>query len=204
MLRPMLPKVVVAVAVLAGTAMAGPTARFGLTAAGHDPASPTMEIGPMVALGQRIGPIVGEVEWAYLSFLDPNASEGGVHRLGVTLRADLMQWRGVGCHLRYSCTRGRSIYGELGAAERFGRWYTDAFHESPLKTPQPEVHVGVGLELDNQLVPNRNGWQIGLRFALAPADPVVSAVCRGSCPASARSGGTEKAVFVEWMYGIGR
>jgi hypothetical protein len=197
-------KALVLVGLLAGVAGAGPTARFGLTYAVTDPATTSVELGPVVSLGERAGPFVGEIEWAYLSFLDPDASAAGVHRFGVTLRADLAQAREYQCWHRFACTRGRALYGELGAAERFGRWQLDAYRVSPVNTPQPEAHIGLGFELDNQLVPYRNGWQLGLRFAIAPGDPSVMAVCRGTCPTSMQRGGLEKAVLLEWMFVVGR
>ena len=206
MLRFMLRQAVVLVALVAGTAAAGPTARFGVTYAASDPQASSVELGPMVTLGDRIGPLVAELEWANLSFLDPHASDGGVNRLELTLRADLLSSHGLTCFHRYACTWGRSLYGELGAAERFGRWYEGPFGETPLHSPQPEVHVGLGLELDNQLAPQRNGWQLGVRVALAPADPTLATTCRGSCPAASTTshgGGTDVAVLVEWMFLLG-
>jgi len=189
---------------LTGAAHAGPTARFGMTYAVHDPGATSIEFGPMVALGDRLGAFVGELEWGYLSFFDPDASPGGVHRLGVTLRADLVQSREYRCWHRFACTRGRSIYAEAGAAERFGRWRIDAFRQTPVNTPQPEAHVGFGIELDNRIVPERDGWQLGIRFAIAPADPIVMTTCRGSCPVNVGGGGLEKAVLIEWMFLIGQ
>ena len=206
MLRLMWRQVVVVVALAAGTAQAGPTARFGVTYAAEDPQASSVELGPMIAVGDRIGPLVAELEWANLSFLDPHsADDGGVNRLGLTLRADLLSSRGYTCFHRYACTYGRSVYGELGAAERFGQWYEGAYAVTPAHSPQPEVHVGLGLELDNQIAPHRYGWQLGMRVALAPADPILATTCRGSCPASATasSGGTDVAVLVEWMFLIG-
>jgi hypothetical protein len=196
-------KALVVVVVLAGSVEAGPTSRFGLTYGVTDPAATSIELGPMVTLGERAGPFVGELEWAYLSFLDPDASRAGVHRLGVTLRADLLQSRHDRCWAT-ACTRGQAIYAEAGAAERFGRWQVDAFSVSPVNSPQPEVHVALGFELNNQLVPYRNGWQFAVRFAFAPDDPVLMTSCRGGCPVSAQRDGIQKAVLLEWMFVVGR
>ena len=206
MLRPMgRCKALVVVGFLAGVAHAGPTSRFGLTYAVTDPAATSVELGPEVALGERAGGFVGEVEWAYLSFMDPEASRGGVHRLGVTLRADLLESRAYRCWHRFACTHGRSLYVEAGAAERYGHWQVDAFRISPVNSPQPEAHVGLGIELDNQLVPYHNGWQLGVRFAVAPADPTMTTACRGtSCMTTMSGGGTQKAVLLEWMYVVGK
>ncbi|MGN6104642.1 MAG: hypothetical protein ACTHU0_06040 [Kofleriaceae bacterium] len=43
----------------------------------------------MVALGARLGPVTLETDYAYLSFMEPDVSDGGMHRLGLNLRGDL-------------------------------------------------------------------------------------------------------------------
>jgi hypothetical protein len=198
-------KALVVVGLLAGVAHAGPTSRFGLTYGVVDPAASSVELGPMVSLGERAGGFVGELEWAYLSFIDPEASRGGVHRLGVTLRADLAQWSSYRCWGRWACSHGRAFYAEAGAAERYGHWTVDAFRISPINSPQPEAHIGLGFELDNQLSPYRNGWQLGIRFAIAPSDPTMTTACRGTnCMTTVSGGGTQKAVLLEWMFVVGK
>lgn len=184
----------------------GLTARFGMTFSPFaDEAVPAEvhEIGPLVAIGDRLGPFVGEVEWAYLSLFDPSASPEGVHRFGVTLRADL--WREIQRH------HAKSLYVEGGGAERFGRWVVRPTELVPATSPQPEVHVGIGFEMDNQVWPSRNGWQVGLRFAVSHGDSLEGVACRsttgsgcmgGISPTSTNSG-IERAVFVEWMFLIG-
>jgi hypothetical protein len=164
------------------------------------------QIGPLVALGDRVGPFVGEVEWAYLSLFDPQASPTGVNRLGVTLRADM--WRDVrlAACAYYACTQAKSIYAEAGAGQRYGQWMLPNL--APGSGPRPEIHVGVGFETDNQVRPNRNGWQMGLRLTLARSDE-YNFSCRGTaggCNAGQMTvgGGMAKAVFVEWMYLLGR
>jgi len=197
----------VVVGALASPASAGPTARFGLTYGLDDPeaaAATPIELGPMVAIGYRLGPFVAEGEWAYLSFFDPEASPAGVHRLGLTLRADLLRSIGPPCFRWYDCTHGSGIYGEVGAAERFGHWQLDANHESPIDTPQGEVHVGLGFELDNRVHPNRDGWQVGLRLAFSHADSVPMSTCRGTCPVTLNGGGLQEALLLEWMFLIGK
>jgi hypothetical protein len=205
--------------VLCGAANAdGLTARFGMTF------SPLMdesipdgdhEIGPQVAIGSRLGRFVGEVEWAYLSLFDPLASPGGVHRLGVTLRADV--WRDTflthcsgSSAIPGECTHGKSLYVEAGAAERIGKWVVQPTEEVPLNSPQPEVHLGVGWELDNSVSPHRNGWQVGLRYSVARGDELTSVACRSTggvmCTngqALATKSGVQHAVFIEWMFLLG-
>ncbi len=190
-----------------GTAVAGPTARFGLTFAMADKVAPTdvHQIGPLVALGDRVGPFVGEVEWAYLSLFDPEASPDGVHRLGVTLRADL--WRDVrlAACTNFACTHAKSIYAEAGAGERYGTWMLPNL--APGSGPRPEAHIGLGIETDNQAWPNRYGWQFGVRVTFARTDEYMFS-CRGgaSCTSGSTTVGGElaEAVLVEWMYLLGR
>ena len=70
-----------------GAAQAGPTARLGITGAVTDEGAPgKYEVGPLIAVGMRAGRFVGELEWSYLSFFDPDTTGGGVQRLGVSLR----------------------------------------------------------------------------------------------------------------------
>jgi hypothetical protein len=186
-------------------ATAGPTMRFGLTGAIDDQGAPgKYEFGPLVALGLRAGPFVGEVEWAYLSFFDPDTTDGGVHRLGVSLRADVFRTYATRCLFRGGCTRAQSLWVEAGAGERFGQWITRPTEMVPLTSPQPEIHIGAGFEMDNELRPHRNGWQLGLRFSMARGDQAETVACRttgGTCVQT--SSGTERALFVEWMFLLG-
>jgi len=196
---------------LAGVAEAGPTARVGLTYGIADQGGPDeVKVGPMLAVGERLGMFVAELEYAYLSFFDPEASPGGVHRFGVTLRADVFHTarmrRCPGTMLTDgTCASGHGLYAEAGAAERFGQWVVDATHTTPLKSPQPEAHLGIGFEMDNRLGYRRDGWQLALRFAVAPADQLAAATCRssGTCPTSMSGGGLEESLYVEWMFLFG-
>jgi hypothetical protein len=209
-------KVAVAVAAsllsLSTIATAGPTMRFGLTGAIDDQGAPgKYEFGPLVALGLRAGPFVGEVEWAYLSFFDPDTTDGGVHRVGVSLRADVLRTYATHCLFRGGCTRAQSLWLEAGAGERFGQWQLDAFHIAPASDHQPEAHVGIGIEIDNQIQPMRNGFQLGLRFAIAPRGSDPDSACRGSgtCMSpvpvidNGNHGGYDGSVLLEWMFLFG-
>jgi hypothetical protein len=203
---------VVAALLLSTTAaLAGPTARFGLTGALADESAPGKYIfGPAVAVGLRAGPFVGEVEWAYLSFFDPDTTDGGIHRLGLSLRADIYRSYATRCIFRGGCTRAQSLWLEAGAGERLGRWQLDAAHMSPASDHQPEAHVSVGIELDNMIHPMRNGFQFGLRLAIAPRgyDPLSD--CRTAGGASCTSatdngnhGGIDSSLLFEWMFLFG-
>ena len=124
-------------------------------------------------------------------------------RLGLTLRAELLRDNGNARHI----LGAHALFVEAGGAERFGKWQIDAYHQVPANSPVPEAHVGIGLELDNQLVPYRYGWQLGLRFSVAPKDVEAMAVCRCNCPTApsqSSGGGLDSALLFEWMFLFGR
>lgn len=190
-------------------AESGPTMRFGLTGALSNGDAPgKWEAGPAVGLGLRSGRFVGELEYAYLSFFDPDTVGGGVQRVGVSLRADVLRSFATRCLFRGGCTRAQALWVEGGAGERFGQWQLDASHVTPVAEHQPEAHLSLGIELDNQIRPMRNGFQLGVRVAVAPrgTDPLAS--CRGSgCMPTAtdatNQGGYATSVLIEWMFLFG-
>ena len=57
------------------------------------------QIGPQASIGERVGAFTGELDYAYLSFFDPDASSTGVHRFGLTLRAELLRDDGNARHI---------------------------------------------------------------------------------------------------------
>jgi hypothetical protein len=188
-------------------ASADPALRFGLTGALTDQGAPQQHpFGPMIALGARLGPFLGEVDYAYLSFVDPETVDGGMHRLGFNVRADVYRNANKPCIGGLACTKAFTLYAELGAGMRYGQWALDAYRRSPATTDrQREAHVGFGLALDNQLAP-RLGWQLGFRLAAAPRDDLMLA-CRGeSCVEGEldRSGKIDYSLLFEWTFLIGR
>ena len=203
----------VGVALLAavGTASAGPSTRFGLTFAAEDQAAPgNHELGPTLAVGERMGPLTLEVDYAYLSFMDSHTSAGGIHRLGVNLRADVLRMSSESCRRFMACTRGSSLFAEAGIAERYGQWHLDAHSSSPNGVDRVrEAHLGIGIELDNHVVPYRYGWQFGLRFTMSPHDSAMDPACRsttcaaGTQPTSTSQSGIDKAILVDWTFLIG-
>jgi hypothetical protein len=195
-------RVAIAVVLAGGVASAEPTARFGLTF-GFDHAAPGPEMGPAVAVGERLGPVVGELEYAWLSFFDGNVVGNGIQRVGLTLRADVLH-REPPCR-HYACTQAKNLYVEAGADERFGQWVIDSSHITPANSPVPEAHVGFGLELDNRTVPHRDGWQFGVRFEVTPHGATLGSSCRGTdCGSVMPTGsGVDEAVFLEWMFTVG-
>lgn len=192
------------------TAHAGPTARLGMTIALADQSAPLQhQVGPMIGVGVPLGRFVIEADYALLSFMEPDVvGDGGMHRFGVNLRADLLR-RTNHCFIHFGCAAGIGAYAEVGAGVRYGQWQLDANTRSPAgANRQREAHLGIGLELDNRLVPTRLGWQFGVRFTAAPRDDLMIA-CRGSgCLGGAASGTDggelDLAVLVEWMFVVGR
>jgi hypothetical protein len=194
----------------------GPTMRFGLTGALEDQSAPQeSEVGPMIGLGARLGPLVLEGDYAYLSMFDPDTGSHGMQRLGVNLRADVLRRSNYFCVLGMACTRGASLYAEAGIAERFGQWHLDSVQRYPADGDRTtEEHVGVGIELDNHVHPHRYGWQLGVRLAMAPHDPyMIDSACRGSCmpgttttttTPTSKTGGQDLAVLLEWVFLLGR
>jgi len=188
----------------ASSAGAGPTTRFGLTYGVAEPTLPEAhEIGPTFGLGYRIGPIVAEFDYAYLSFLDDDTNDNGVHRLGGVVRADLWRDANRRCIPLLACTRATSFYAEAGIAERLGQWRLDAHTVAPLDGRQAEGHIGFGFEIDNSIAPYRYGWQVGLRLVAAPRD-AMDFTCRGSaCPAGSTGTGTDRSVLVDVSFVVG-
>jgi hypothetical protein len=194
------------------TAQAGPTVRFGLTGAVEDQAAPSeLELGPMVGAGMRFGPVIVDADYTYLSFFEHDVGAGGMQRVGVNLRADLMRTYHRSCYVGLGCVGGTALYIEAGVAERFGQWHLDAVERSPAGTDRThEEHVGAGIELDNSLEPHHHGWQLGARLAITPHDPLqIDGTCRGSCmPVGGKlpmsSGGQDYAFLLEWMFLFGK
>jgi hypothetical protein len=174
------------------TAHAGPAVRYGVTFAVEDQGAPLQhQFGPMLGLGVPLGPFTAEVDYAYLSFMEPDVLDGGMHRLGANVRAQL-----------FRSSRTTRFYAQAGAAMRYGRWHLDAKTVAPAHSDrQREAHLGLGLELVNQFGKTRYGWMFGLRLAAAPRDDLMLA-CRGSGCSSTddRGGETDLALLIEWTF----
>jgi hypothetical protein len=198
--------VLIVVGAMANAAHAGPTARFGLTGAIVDQGSPgEHELGPNLAVGWRLGGLVVEGDYAFLSFMDPDYGPEGVHRFGASLRGDLWRSGNDVCRRNLACTRSNAVFIEAGVAKRYGEWRRDRLGGDDISYTQREVHAGIGLELDNRVMPYRLGWQVALRFAVAPGITDAQIACRGvGCPSQmGPSGGTEKSVLLEWTFLVG-
>jgi hypothetical protein len=175
--------------------------RFGLTFGVDRNAPEAHEVGPAVALGARLGRFGGEINYAYLSVFDMDTS---IHRVGVALRADLYRRHARPCVVR-RCIHTSAIYGELGAAERFGTWRTGEMLDRYESGRRPELQVALGYEIRDSFAIQRAAWQIGLRFSVARRDPFLSPICRGvSCKvAMPASSGLAESVMLEWMFLLG-
>lgn len=172
-----------------GTAAADPTARFGLTSGVNRQTREGVEFGPMIAVGGTAGRFVGEASYSYLSFVDP---ETATHRLGVAVRADLIDWQSARVH--------KTLYAEVGAAHRWGTWRVGDDMDAVERT-QNEMHVGLGYQLDDK-------WQLGVRFGLARPDGNQTETCPANVACRQISMDSPAdlvgSVMLEWMFLLGR
>lgn len=180
----------------AGTAHADPTVRFGLTFGVDRNMPEAHEYGPLIAIGAHSGRFAAEAHYTYLSFMDPDTT---IHRAGVALRSDL--WRRnrprIGAP---GYIHSRAVFGELGAAKRFGSWRATELAPSET-TSQDEVSAALGLELSD----NRGAWLGALRFSMARRDPQLGAVCRGMCMSlPGDDGGLAESVMFEFTFLLNR
>jgi len=184
-------RLALAVLLVCGVASADPKARFGMTFGIDRNAPEAHEVGPLIGLGLSAGRFTGEVNYTYLSLMDPYES---IHRVGVALRADIVRRCST-----IDCTKSRALYGELGAAQRFGHWRVNDQSDYEA-TKQSEVYFAAGFELAEW-----SAWDLGLRFGLARRDPMLEVACRGvTCPVSMpASSGLAESVMLEWTWLIG-
>ena len=198
----MLKRAILVLLASATSASADPTLRFGLTFGVDDNIPEAKQYGPMLAVGLSESRFGAELQYSYLSFMDPSTE---VHRVGVALRGDIMR-RHVRrlCPMpsRFACTESRALYGEVGAAHRFGHWRaTDLATRDT--TSQREVSAALGIELG---LPTRGAWQLGLRLSAARRDPELMFSCRGCSvmPMTTESSPVALGLMLEWAWLFGR
>lgn len=149
-------------------------------------------IGLTTGVGQRFGRFAIESELTYLVLQGKGPSSqrlGDAQRLGVLGRFDVVRigprWVGGNSLLAF--------YVEGGAAVAWNHWSPPAAGETrlvPGDTQRVEGQAGFGIALDHRLqkplgFPNRVGWFLGWRLALAPHTAEAATVCRGvSCRAA--------------------
>src|SRR5262245_54913705 len=105
-----------ALALLGSVAQAdpvAPVARFGMTFGVDRNAPEAHEVGPLIGFGIALGRFIGEANYTYLSFMDPNTS---IHRVGLAVRASFFQRDCI------HCSDPSAAFGEIGAAVRRGNW----------------------------------------------------------------------------------
>lgn len=175
----------------------GPMLRFGLTYGVDRNAPEAREVGPMFALGTRAGRIGAEVNYTYLSFMDPDSA---MHRAGVALRFDLFVHTRPGRNL--GPARYGAVYGEVGAAIRFGEWRANPLIERTTSR-QDELQFAIGHELEDR-------WHLALRFGISRQDPLLGATCRtstgGGCmsvAADPNAGDVAESLMLESTFAIG-
>jgi hypothetical protein len=114
-----------------------------------------------------------------------------IHRLGVALRADVLR------------ERTWSIFGEAGAAKKWGLWRVDDMI-GDYTSDQNEVHGAVGLALFD--APNRAAWHLALRYGVGRRDPVLATACRGTCSSIGMSPetGLAESLMLEWTWMMNR
>jgi hypothetical protein len=180
----------IVVVLACGSAHADPTLRFGLTSGADRNTPEGAQIGPHVGLGARSGQFVGEVNYAYLSFLDPYSS---IHRAGVALRMEVARWIA-----NPSGTYTKAIYLEVGAGKRWGTWRINEMTNA-YANQQYEAHLGFGYELSRS-------WQLAVRLGGSRRHPELGTTCRGvGCTVmEGTPGGIAQSVMFEWMFLIDR
>lgn len=165
-------------------AHAGPTARFGSTAALSDtnpPDTTTSEWGPVIAAGYRLGPVEAEAEYAYLIASD-GVTEHGSHRFGGGLRVQVLGLHDAGAMIRLAA--------DAGAALRHGN--TDG---GPAAQDGHEVYEGISLAFGAETA----AWMFELRHVSGAWDH-AGVACRG-CTQAAPG---DEAWMLEATFAIGR
>ena len=172
----------------AGSVAADPLVRFGLTSGANRQTREGVEFGPMLAAGLSAGRFTGEINYSYLSFVDP---ETATHRSGVALRADLASWGDA----RYM----KTLYGEAGVSHRWGTWRLGNEIDAAERS-QNEAHLALGYQLDRK-------WQLGLRMGIARPDANQPMCPAGTlCSQITMDSPTDlvSSVMLEWMFLLGR
>ncbi len=178
-----------AVGALATPVHADPQLRFGLTSGADRNTPEGAQIGPLFAVGARADRFTGEVNYAYLSFLDPYSR---IHRAGVALRMEVARWL-VNPRNGYT----KALYVEAGAGKRWGSWLINEMSNA-YATTQSEAHLGIGYQL-------ARSWSLALRVGGSRRHAELGTTCRGvSCSImEGTPGGVAQSVMLEWMFLLG-
>lgn len=167
----------------------GTAVRLG-TAVGflYDEPVDAIALGLVGAVGQRFGRLTVEAELGVLSIQARGGGGlklGDGERLGALARYDLVRLDST----KVGPNSMLAIYVEGGAAVAWNHWYrpgpTEPMRTVPQDTKRVEGQAGFGLALDHRRqgvtgFPQRIGWFLGWRIALAPEVNAPATVCRGT------------------------
>ncbi len=159
------------VALLGGTAGAGPVLRAGAVG-GYDTAAPGHhEDGLALGVGYRYDGLTAELDYAYLDYDGSTGVAGGTQRVGALAQARLLS---ASCHGDEVCPH---IDLDVGAAQRWVHWQA----ASPIGVLDSASADRHGRELQFGLSATF-GLHFSLHYVLFEPDAAPSYVCRGSCP----------------------
>ena len=194
-------KVVAIVVALAGTAAAGPMARFGAVG-GYDGSAPgNRDDGIAAGLGWRHDWVTAELDYAWLDYDGTdrigdslNPIGGNANHFGVLVQARLIN---RGCPSSYICNH---LDLDLGAGERWVHWQPEPVGLG-INTPPPTDWHGadytIGLSINV-------GWHFAIHYVVfKPDQSSLTTVCRGSCPMQTLSKGDDNAVMFEASFVVG-
>jgi hypothetical protein len=179
-------RILAIVALLGGTAAAGPVVRGGAVG-GYDTAAPGHhEDGLALGLGYRYDGLTAELDYAYLDYDGSTGVGGNTQRIGALGQAKLFSFA---CHPGGEVCPHMDL--DVGAARRTVHW-----------TPAPNVLGAPSTSVDRagrelRLGVSANfGLHLALHYVLfQPDDPMPAFSCRGSCPM--RVSGDDRGVLLE-------
>lgn len=160
------------VALLAGSATAGPVLRGGVVG-GYDTSAPGhREDGLALGAGYHLGPVTAELDYAYLDYDTTEGIGGGASQLGVLLQAKLLSLR---CRPGSVC---QHVDLDLGIGRRWVTWQPGEESQTPSFAPATE-HQGRMVELG---ISFNFALHFALHYVAFDPDRGPQAICRGECP----------------------
>jgi hypothetical protein len=179
-------------AVLGGTATAGPVGRVGLVG-GFDTSAPGhREDGIALGAGYRYEGLTAQLDFAYLDYDGSSGVGGGATRLGALLQARLLQ---AHCHRDEAVCPHFDL--DVAAGRRHVSWDLGADAASYGVTSTVERsgrELGIGVSATF-------GWHFSLHYVMFQPDPGPQFSCRGTCPMQVT--GSDKGVLFEASFVLG-